>query len=154
MDTYAGDFAALVEKLGRSTGMKVSVCVVLATSVPFASDTPAGESPLNQAFKVSRQDEDWSALRDPELRSNLFDSVKFISPLNGDGSSWLTLGGEARERYEKFENANWGKGPQDDDGYFLHRFLLHTDAHAGEFLHESPPGEDVNYFSTWITFRF
>jgi len=78
-----------------------------------------------------RQDEDWSALRDPELRSNLFDRVKFI-PLNHDGSSWLTLGGEARERYEYFDNANWGKGPQDSDGYFLHRFMLHADTHAGE----------------------
>jgi hypothetical protein len=25
---------------------------------------------------------------------------------------------------------------------------------AGTFLQENPPGEDVNYFSTWITFRF
>jgi hypothetical protein len=25
---------------------------------------------------------------------------------------------------------------------------------AGEFLEESPPGKDVNYFSAWLTFRF
>jgi hypothetical protein len=25
---------------------------------------------------------------------------------------------------------------------------------AGAFLHENPPDKDVNYFSTWITFRF
>jgi hypothetical protein len=111
--------------------MKKLLYVMLATSLPLANDTQAGDPPANPDFRLSRQDEDWSALRNPELRSNLFDRVKFI-PLNRDGSSWLTLGGEARERYEYFENANWGKGPQDGDGYFLHRFMLHADAHVGE----------------------
>jgi len=115
----------------RCAGMRTSVCVILATFLLLANDARAGDAPLRPKFLVSRQDEDWSALRDPELRSNLFDRVKFI-PLNRDGSSWLTLGGEARERYEYFENANWGKGPQDGDGYFLHRFMLHADTHAGE----------------------
>jgi hypothetical protein len=104
---------------------------MIATSVPLANYVWAGDAPVRPEFRVSRQDEDWSALRDSELRSDLFDSVKFIG-LNRDRSSWITLGGEARERYEYFENANWGKGPQDSDGYFLHRFMLHADAHAGE----------------------
>jgi hypothetical protein len=111
--------------------MKELLYVMLDTSLPLANDTQAADPPAHSDFRLSRQDEDWSALRDPELRSNLFDRVKFI-PLNSDGSSWLTLGGEARERYEYFENANWGKGPQDGDGYFLHRVLLHADAHVGE----------------------
>jgi hypothetical protein len=111
--------------------MKQLFCIMLVTPLLFANDAQAGDTPSRPEFKVSRQDEDWSVLREPELRTNLFDSVKFI-PLNRDGSSWLTLGGEARERYEYFENANWGKGPQDGDGYFLHRFMLHADAHAGE----------------------
>src|ERR1041385_4198814 len=100
--------------------MKKLLYVMLATSLPLVNDTQAGDPPLHPDFRLSRQDEDWTALRDPELRSNLVDRVKFI-PLNRDGSSWLTLGGEARERYEYFENANWGKGPQDGEGYFLHR---------------------------------
>src|ERR1041385_9226069 len=111
--------------------MKKLLYVMLATSLPLVNDTQAGDPPLHPDFRLSRQDEDWTALRDPELRSNLFDRVKFI-PLNRDGSSWLTLGGEARERYEYFENANWGKGPQDGEGYFLHRVMLHADAHVGE----------------------
>src|SRR5262249_19508410 len=111
--------------------MRTSLCVMVATSLTLPSDTQAGDPPLRPDFRLSRQDENWSALRDPELRSSLFDRVKFI-PLNRDGTSWLTLGGEARERYEYFENGNWGKGPQDSDGCFLHRFMLHADAHAGE----------------------
>src|SRR5262245_26854080 len=112
-------------------GRRTSLCVMLAASLLLTNDARAGDAPLRPEIRMLRQDEDWSALRGPELRSNLFDRLKFI-PFNSDGSSWLTLGGEARERYEYFENANWGKGPQDSDGYFLHRLMLHADTHAGE----------------------
>src|SRR5437762_10835751 len=104
---------------------------MVATPLLLANNSRADNALPHPQFKLSRQDEDWSVLRDPALRTDLFDPVKFI-PLNRDGSSWLTLGGEARERYEYFENANWGRGPQDNNGYFLHRFMLHADAHAGE----------------------
>ena len=82
-------------------------------------------------FRLLRQEEDWSALRNPAMRTDLFDPAKFI-PLNEIASLWLTLGGEVRERYEYFENANWGLGTQDDSGYLLHRFMVHADAHLGE----------------------
>src|SRR5713226_962895 len=40
----------------------------------------------------------------------------------------------------------------------LQRHLTWTATYAhfftGGFLHENPPDKDVNYFSTWITFRF
>src|SRR5262245_40242211 len=111
--------------------MKNLLRTMLAPILLLTHTAQAGDAASRPEFKLSRQDEDWSVLREPELRTNLFDSVKFI-PLNRHGSSWLTLGGEARDRYEYFENANWGKGPQDGDGYFLHRFMLHADAHAGE----------------------
>lgn len=115
----------------RQAGMRTSLCFMLATSLPSANYVWADDTLHRPEILLLRQGEDWSALRDPELRSNLFDRVKFI-PLNRDSSSWLTLGGEARERYEYYENANWGKGAQDSDGYFLHRFMLHADTHAGE----------------------
>lgn len=107
--------------------MKLHYLTLVATLL----SCKAAEEPRRPEFKLSRQDEDWSALRDRAPGSDPFDRVKFI-PLNRDGSSWLTLGGEARERFEYFENANWGLGRQDDNGYFLHRFMLHADAHAGE----------------------
>ena len=31
----------------------------------------------------------------------------------------ITVGGEVREWYEGFRNANWGLGTQDDNGYLL-----------------------------------
>ncbi|HEY2950946.1 MAG TPA: alginate export family protein, partial [Verrucomicrobiae bacterium] len=111
--------------------MKNLICVMLATPLLLANKTQADDGPPRPEFRLSRQDEDWSAWRERASRTDFFDRVKFI-PLDRDASAWLTLGGEARERYEYFRNANWGRGPQDHDGYFLHRFMVHADAHAGE----------------------
>src|SRR6266576_2997156 len=110
--------------------MKKLLYVVVATPLLLANNSRADDAPLHPQFKLSRQDEDWSVLRDPALRTDAFDTVKFI-PLNRDGSSWLTLGGEVRQRYEYFDNFNWGKGPQDDNGYLLQRYMIHADAHIG-----------------------
>jgi hypothetical protein len=45
---------------------------------------------------------------------------------------YLSIGGEARYRYEYFSQFNFGLGPQDDNGYLLQRYLLHADAHFGK----------------------
>ena len=49
------------------------------------------------------------------------------------GTWYLSLGGEARERYEYFNHPNWGQDPQ-DHGYFLQRYFLHGDLHLGEHV--------------------
>jgi Alginate export len=103
---------------------------LLAMTLPLADGTQADDAIVRPAFKLSRQDEDWSALREMAVRTDQWDVLKFI-PLNGNGSAWLTLGGEARDRFEYFRHPNWGGGPQDDNGYFLRRFMLHADAHVG-----------------------
>lgn len=43
-------------------------------------------------------------------RTELLDSLKYIS-LDRDGDWWLTLSGDIRERYEYFQNYNWGTRP-------------------------------------------
>ncbi len=88
------------------------------------------EAPAQPPFKSLRYDEDYSYLRDPARRTETLDALKYI-PLNGDDTSYLTLGGEIRERYEYFQNYRWGEGPQDKDGYLLQRYMLHADAHVG-----------------------
>jgi hypothetical protein len=80
-----------------------------------------------------RYDEDFTALRDPAARKDPLDALKYI-PLASESSAWLTLGGESRSRYEYYRNSYWGQGPQDDDGYFLQRFMLHADWHLNEAL--------------------
>jgi hypothetical protein len=99
-----------------------------ATPLPATTPTPSAQSP--PLFQPLRYEEDWSYLKDESKRSEWLDRMKYI-PLNKRGW-YLSLGGEARIRYEYFSQFNFGAGPQDDDGYLLQRYLLHADAHFGE----------------------
>jgi len=56
------------------------------------------------------------------------------------GSRYVGAQTSAQVEWRLHENLTWTAN-------YSHFF-------AGAFLHENPPGKDVNYFSTWITFRF
>src|SRR5256884_7154960 len=83
--------------------------------------------------KQLRYDENYAYLRDTSRRTDWLDSIKFI-PLNTNGDWYLTPGGEIRERYEYYHNSLWGRGPQDDNGYLLQRYMVHADAHFGDYF--------------------
>ena len=85
------------------------------------------------AFRQLRYDENYSYLRDASRSVDLFDSIKFI-PLSANSNYYLTMGGEIRERYEYYHNTLWGRGPQDQDGYLLQRYLLHADVHFEDYF--------------------
>ncbi|MCX6952615.1 MAG: alginate export family protein [Verrucomicrobia bacterium] len=90
-----------------------------------------GAQASDVSFKALRYEEDYSSLRDEPPSRAFADRLKFI-PLDATGGAWLTLGGESRSRYEYFSHAQWGAGPQDEDGYFLQRTMLHADWHLAE----------------------
>ena len=50
--------------------------------------------------------------------------------LGSAGSKFLTVGGEVRSWYQGFRNANWGVGPQDNNGYLLQRLSVYGDFHV------------------------
>jgi hypothetical protein len=104
----------------------------LALQLLLASAVQADDLPRPNFSKL-RQDEDWSPLRDPAQRRSTLDALKFI-PLNRDGSVYLSLGGELRERYEYTHNPAWGDDPQDRRGVFLQRYILHGDLHLGQHV--------------------
>ena len=58
-------------------------------------------------------------------------------PLTTDGSVYLTLGGELRERYEYYSEPFFGLRSVAEDDYLLHRLLLSAD-----------PIRCVNWFGT------
>jgi hypothetical protein len=60
-------------------------------------------------------------------------SIKHIS-LASDGSVYLSLGGELRERFEYYSEPFFGLRGVEADRYLLHRLLLNADLHAGNYL--------------------
>jgi hypothetical protein len=125
---FAGLMALLITVERRLLTRVALLVAGAAIAISACGQQP--ETPAHAAFKTLRYDEDYSYLRDPPRRTEALDALKYI-PLNGDGTSYLTLGGEVRERYEYFQNYRWGEGPQDKDGYLLQRYMLHADAHFG-----------------------
>jgi hypothetical protein len=89
-------------------------------------------SPAPPPYRQQRYDEDWSYLRNTELQTDSLDRLKYI-PLN-DRGWYVSLGGEARARYEYFSEFAFGAGPQDSNGYFLQRYLFHADWHLGKHV--------------------
>jgi Alginate export len=108
----------------------VLTCVTsINAQTPYPSPSPASST---QAYLPQRYDEDWSYLRDENKRTDALDVVKYI-PLN-DRGWYVSLGGEARIRYEYFTEFAFGAGPQDSNGYLLQRYLVHADFHLGKKL--------------------
>ncbi len=82
-------------------------------------------------YSLLRENEDWSALKDPSLRHGIWDRLKYI-PLGPNGW-YLTIGGEIREAFEQVGNDNWGK-QNFMNSFFLERYMLHTDWHFGRLF--------------------
>ncbi len=94
--------------------------------------SPAGFGPVAR-YGASRWAEDWSVLRDPALRSDAFDPLKFIA-LNRSDSVYLTLSGESRLK-NWFENRPFlGQQKPDDSGRMTLRNLFGADLHLGSHL--------------------
>src|SRR3989442_1357936 len=103
-----------------------------------APPPPAGDlqRPALQIGSAGRFNEDWSVLRGVDLSTteDFWDRLKFI-PLTKDGSVWLSLGGQARERAEYFRHYLFGAStPKDTDAYLLSRFRLSADLHVTPYV--------------------
>ena len=86
----------------------------------------------DRGYKLLREDEDWSFLRDKNLRQDFWDPVKYV-PLREGGDWFLTMGGEAREVWEQIGNDNWGQSPY-MNGYLNERYMLYFDVHYGKHV--------------------
>jgi hypothetical protein len=96
----------------------------------LAQDMRSAEPP---SYEKLRYEEDYTFLREPRQRTDVFDPLKYL-PLTPDGALYLSLGGEIRARYEYTHHPAWGQDPQDDHGVFLQRYILHGDLHLTEYV--------------------
>ncbi len=95
----------------------------------FAQTAPPQNPAAPPPYLPLRYDEDYTYLKDPARHTDVWDPVKYVS-LSREGW-YLSLGGEARERYEGFKNTGFGGGTQDPNGFLLNRYLFHADVHLG-----------------------
>jgi hypothetical protein len=104
------------------------VSALLATSLATAQTaTPSPQ----RSYPLPTYDENWQFLSDPSHRTDRWDIVKYIR--FGDGI-FASIGGEARETYERFGNQDFGLSVPSPNGYLLQRYLLHADIHLGPRL--------------------
>jgi hypothetical protein len=103
--------------------------VALFLALPLCAQVQ-DESPAPvRTYSLLRENDDWSFLTDPLLRSDFWDPIKYI-PL-GCEACYVSLGGEIREAFEQVGNDNWGK-QRYMDAFFLQRYMLQSDWHLGE----------------------
>src|SRR3989440_3343987 len=117
----------------RSCELRLLTAMLLLAGFLRAEAEDTAAVPPPPPFKQLRYDENYAHLRNLQRRADYLDAIKFIS-FNTNGDWYLTLGGEIRQRYEYYHNTLWGRGPQDDNGYLLQRYMIHADAHLGDYF--------------------
>jgi hypothetical protein len=115
------------------------------TAAQAQTDQPTSPAEPVRTYTLLGEDEDWSFLKDPSLRQDFWDPLKYI-PLGPDGW-YLSIGGGAREVLEQVGNDNWGKQPY-TNRFYLARYVLHTDWHFGKYFRTY-----VELKSDWESFR-
>jgi hypothetical protein len=111
-----------------SVRCRVMLIIALWRADGVAAQTAGGE-PSAGGGRPGRSllvdEENAAVLRDPALRNDLWDSIKFIPFTSSDGN-YLSLGGEIREQYERIGHSQWGTVPN-DHGYLLQHYMFHAD---------------------------
>jgi Alginate export len=116
------------------TARKILRCVaiVIACSARISHAQTAQTAQTSRlAYAPERYDEDWSFLRDPSKRTDFFDPIKWI-PLDKNGSSYLTVGGELRENFQDMRNMEFGLPSPMHTANDFHRIFLFADVHLGQ----------------------
>src|SRR5579859_1331349 len=95
----------------------------------------AAPDPNPPPYTLLRYNERYDYLADPRNSTDFFDPVKYISLSSSDQQSYLSLGGELRERYENLHNAGFGAGSSGrNQSYLLQRITFGADLHADQRL--------------------
>ena len=112
-------------------GAALCLCGLLARAHEAYGAAPDLGDPTYHSL---RYDDDFTALSNPALWSDPWDPLKYIPLGNGPyGPSYVTLGGELRERFESYLEPNFGIHAPASNGYLLHRLTLDADTHLTRY---------------------
>jgi hypothetical protein len=106
---------------------------ILAAMLALGGGAYARTQPQRPAYQPLRYDEDYTFLSDPAQRTDFWDVVKYI-PIARGRAGFLSLGGEARVRFETYRNEFFSTSPHADNAYLLQRYFLHADYHPTDWL--------------------
>ncbi len=108
----------------------VVASILAGCGVSFAQGNSSGRP----TYESVRQNEDWSVLAkiDRLREADSFDALKYV-PLTESGSTWVSFGGQIRERVEGWNQFNFGApvSAVHNDAFLLSRLMLHADLHLG-----------------------
>lgn len=97
-----------------------------AVSEPLP-DSPPARTVTRPAIAFHRWQEDWSVLANPDVPREPLDELKYIPLSAGDPNTYLSLGANARERFEANDAANFGTGTSRNADYVISRVEVHSD---------------------------
>lgn len=92
----------------------------------FAQATEAWQAPT---LSITRYDEDWSDLADPEKRAHHWTGPFKYIPVDDD--AYIVTGIELRARVESYDDNLWGGGDAPNDAYLWLRAMPYADLHTG-----------------------
>jgi Alginate export len=98
--------------------------------VSLSASARAQDYDTSTGYSLEPWDEDYSYLSNPANRTDPFDVIKYI-PIGNEPDWYLTLGGQVRDRFDYFNNNEFGNGIR-DNGFDLIRMLADVDAHFGK----------------------
>ncbi len=95
-------------------------------------------------YKNLRYTDDFSH-PDPNKAPDIWDKFKYV-PLASSmfGKTYISFGGELRERFESYINPNFGIKAPTDSAYLLHRLQLHADLHLNDYVRAFVQFEDMD----------
>ena len=97
--------------IAQSTTQPSQPAVDPSESIVAEYNPQAPPNPNPPPYTLLRFNEDYRYLANPQNRTDPFDRLKYI-PLNPDDpNSYLSFGGELRERYEHFTNPGFANIP-------------------------------------------
>lgn len=121
--------------MSRKSGWRHAAAAILALGVSLTAAHAESPALSDANYNFLRYDDDFSYLADPSKSNDFWDPIKYIPIATGPyGPSYISMGGELRERFESYLNPNFGIKAPPENAYLLSRFMLNTDIHLTDYV--------------------